>query len=128
MFLLNQDATPVKILLVEDNEADVVLTKIHLKLEQIENAVDVARDGEEALAYFQQGGTPDVMLLDVNLPKLDGYEVLERLEENPQFQTTQVIVLTTSDTNRDIAEKHANRVTAYMTKPLDVTAFRSALL
>lgn len=128
MFLLNQDATPVKILLVEDNEADVVLTKIHLKLEQIENAVDVARDGEEALAYFQQGGTPDVMLLDVNLPKLDGYEVLERLEENPQFQTTQVIVLTTSDINRDIAEKLANRVSAYMTKPLDATAFRSVLL
>lgn len=119
----------VIILLVEDNEGDIVLTVEALKAAKIHNEVVVVRDGEEALAYLYQEGKyagadlPDLILLDINLPRIDGKEVLARVKNDDRLKKIPVVILTTSDSEKDISESYANHANCYITKPVDFNKF-----
>lgn len=119
------------ILLVEDNASDEKLTKLALKTCGVAHQVVVARDGAEALDYLfakapQVGDAsrlPAVVLLDLNLPKIDGLEVLRRIRDNPATKTLPVVILTSSKQEEDIAAGYASGANAYVRKPVDYAAF-----
>lgn len=114
----------VHILLVEDNEGDIILTLEALKEARIRNKISVARDGEEALLMLQNSTiAPDLILLDINLPKIDGLEVLTTIKENDRFKMIPVIMLTTSAAERDIMTSYANHANCFITKPVDLARF-----
>lgn len=119
----------VRILLVEDNEGDIVLTMEALREARIYNTVDVARDGDEALRFLQKEGifaaaqTPDLIFLDINLPRLDGQELLTIIKNDPVLKIIPVIMLTTSESERDILAAYANHANCYITKPVDMEKF-----
>lgn len=122
-------ARKVEILLVEDNPADAELAQIGLRKGKILNQVHVVEDGESAIAFLRKTGahsdapTPDLVLLDLNLPGMDGREVLEIVKSDPELKVIPVIVLTTSDAAPDIRQAYANYANAYMTKPVDFAQF-----
>ncbi len=122
-------ALPIEILLVEDSESDVVLTKEVLREAKVTNTLSVARDGEEALRRVRREGAhardrrPDLILLDLNLPRKDGREVLRELKEDPDTRQIPVVVLTTSAADRDIVASYDRHVNAYITKPVDLEQF-----
>ena len=115
----------VKILLVEDNEGDIVLTLEALKEAKINNVIQVVKDGEEALQYlrkqerFSNMETPDLILLDINLPKLNGKEVLAEIKKDEDLMIIPVVILTTSDSEKDILESYQYHANCYITKPVD---------
>lgn len=119
----------VKILLVEDNEGDIVLTMEALRKAKVANGVSVARDGDEALKYLKKQGkfkdaeTPDLILLDINLPKIDGKEVLAEIKKDNNLMIIPVVMLTTSDSEKDIMESYHNHANCYITKPMDYQKF-----
>jgi len=119
----------VRILFVEDNEGDIVLTIEAMKEARISNNVTVVRDGEEALMFLLRKGKyadaerPDLVLLDINLPKVDGKEVLARIKNDPALMTIPVVILTTSDSEKDIMESYHNHANCYITKPVDFKKF-----
>jgi len=124
------------ILLVEDNLDDVTLTLRALKKNNIGNDVVVARDGVEALEYlFSTGrysdrdpsGLPQLVLLDLKLPKLDGLEVLRRLRADDRTRLLPVVILTSSDEERDIANGYGLGANSYVRKPVDFAAFTKAV-
>ncbi len=120
---------PIEILLVEDNPADVRLTIEVFKDSRITNRISVAADGEEALAFLQKRGKhadeirPDLILLDLNLPKKDGREVLSQIKADRELKTIPVIVLTTSDADQDVWKAYESGVNSYITKPVDLEQF-----
>ena len=120
---------PVEILLVEDNHIDVRFTKEALREGKVRNNLHVARDGEEALDYLYRRGSfaneprPDIILLDLNLPRLDGREVLARIKSDPSLKRIPVVVLTTSKADTDILRSYDLNVNCYITKPVDMTQF-----
>ena len=117
------------ILLVEDNEGDIVLTVEALKMANITNRIIVVRDGEEALGYLHREGQytnaeqPDLILLDINLPRIDGKEVLARIKNDDKLKIIPVVILTTSDSENDIMESYNNHANCYITKPVDFNKF-----
>jgi two-component system, chemotaxis family, response regulator Rcp1 len=114
----------VHILLVEDNEGDIILTLEALKEARIRNRISVARDGEEALLMLQNNTImPDLVLLDINLPKIDGLEVLAAIKANDRFKMIPVIMLTTSAAEKDIMTSYANHANCFITKPVDLARF-----
>ena len=119
---------PVRILVVEDNPGDADLVRERLAVAKVANRVDVVEDGEQALAYLRQEGEyaeksrPDLLLLDLNLPRKDGREVLAELKKDPQLQSIPVIVMTSSEAPRDIAQCYALGANAYVAKPVDLTS------
>ncbi|MEI6487878.1 MAG: response regulator [Bacteroidota bacterium] len=119
----------INILLVEDNPGDVRLTQEVFKEGKIKNILHVVMDGEEALDYLNKRGkyttaeTPDLVLLDLNLPKIDGREVLEEIKKTPELKRIPVIVLTTSDAQADILKMYDNHANCYITKPVDFSQF-----
>ena len=123
------------ILLVEDNPDDVTLTLRALKKNNIGNDVVVARDGVEALEYLFGTGRhsgrdpslPQVVLLDLKLPKLDGLEVLRRLRADERTRLLPVVILTSSDEERDIASGYGLGANSYVRKPVDFSAFTKAV-
>jgi len=123
----------LNILLVEDNPGDVRLTEEALREARIANRVWVARDGEEALDFLRQRGShsdsprPDLMLLDLNLPKKDGREVLEEVKSDPELHRIPVIVLTTSSADRDILLSYDLHANCFIKKPIDYDEFISAI-
>jgi len=123
------DHAPVEILLVEDNPGDVRLTEEALKEGKVLANLNVARDGEEALALLRQPESPsgrrlpDLILLDLNLPKKDGREVLEEIKADPRLKHIPVVVLTTSSAEQDIAQAYALHANCYITKPVDLDQF-----
>ncbi len=123
----------LNILLVEDNPGDVRLTEEALREARIANRVWVARDGEEALDFLRQRGShsdsprPDLMLLDLNLPKKDGREVLEEVKRDPELHRIPVIVLTTSGADRDILLSYDLHANCFIKKPIDYDEFISAI-
>ncbi len=124
--------TPAHILLVEDNEDEVLLTRKALEHARFMNTLSVARDGEEALQYLRgelehETPRPDLVLLDLNLPKKDGREVLEEIKGDPTLRQIPVVVLTTSAEERDIIRAYDAHVNAYVTKPLQFEEFVSAV-
>lgn len=116
--------TEIKILLVEDNEGDIVLTQEALKDGRIKNSIMLARDGVEALALLDSGEElPDLILLDINLPKLNGLEVLTAIKTDPRLKTIPVIMLSTSDEQNDILTSYSNYANCFITKPVDFNRF-----
>lgn len=123
----------IHILLVEDNEGDIILTLEAFNEGHIKNNVSVARDGQEALNFLYRRGrfenveTPDLVLLDINLPKINGKEVLHTIKADPQLKTLPVIMLTTSSSEKDIAESYKNFANCYITKPVDLNDFMEVI-
>jgi CheY-like chemotaxis protein len=119
----------VEILLVEDNPGDVRLTVEALKEGKMSNHLQIARDGVEALEILRQQSEyadaerPDLILLDLNLPKMDGREVLSEIKRDPALRRIPVVVLTTSDAEQDIARSYDLHANCYITKPVDITQF-----
>jgi two-component system, chemotaxis family, response regulator Rcp1 len=118
-----------EILLVEDNPGDVTLTRVAMSECKIANQLHIARDGVEALAFLRREGKfagavrPDLILLDLNLPRLDGRELLATIKQDPNLTTIPVVVLTTSDAERDVAKSYSLHANAYVTKPLEMSDF-----
>lgn len=127
------DVQPIEILLVEDNAADVRLTKEALKEGKVSNNLTVARDGEEALEILRKKGPyagaarPDLILLDLNLPRKDGREVLATLKADPSLKHIPVVVLTTSSAEVDILKSYQLHANCYITKPVDLEQFVSVI-
>ena len=121
----------INILLVEDNEGDIVLTTEALEDSKIINKVTVMRDGRAAIDFFEainnKGDYPDLVLLDVNLPKISGHEVLLFIKQSEKYKSIPVIMLTTSSSERDILLSYENYVNCYITKPIDVSDFMQAI-
>lgn len=117
---------PVSILLVEDNEGDIMLTREALEDAKIWVELSVVKDGKEAIDLLNQQGKyadtvlPDMLLLDVNLPKKNGHEVLQYIKENDNLKHIPVIMLTTSSSQKDMELCHKYNANGYITKPLDV--------
>jgi CheY-like chemotaxis protein len=124
-----------QILLVEDDENDELLTVRALKKSKLQNRIDVVRDGQEAVDYlFCQGSfaersrdLPDMILLDLNLPKLNGLEVLKRIKADEDLKKVPVIMLTTSTEESDLVAAYTNGVNSYVQKPVDITDFMEAI-
>ena len=123
----------VEILLVEDNEADVRLTIEALKEGKVRNRLAVARDGVEALEFLRRQGKhqnavrPDLILLDLNLPKKDGREVLAEIKDSEDLKRIPVVVLTTSKAEEDILKTYNLHANCYITKPVDLEQFISVV-
>lgn len=125
------DEDRVEILLVEDNPKDVELTLHALKKNNLGNRVHVARDGAEALDFFNVAPSgssphPKLVLLDLKLPRIDGLEVLRRLKSNPETKTIPVVVLTSSTQDKDIVDSYNLGVNSYLRKPVDFNQFIEA--
>lgn len=118
-------ARPIEILLVEDNAADVRLTQEALREGKVRNNLYVARDGEEALEYLRRPASvrPDLVLLDLNLPRKDGRQVLAEIKSDPDLQTIPVVVLTTSSAEADIQKSYKLHANCYIQKPVDLEQF-----
>lgn len=124
-----------RILLAEDNPNDVELTLEALAEHNLANAVEVARDGEEALDYLcrrgkfaaRTSGNPIVILLDLKLPKVDGHEVLRRIKADESLKTIPVVILTSSREEQDLVQGYQNGANAYVVKPVDFGEFIEAM-
>ncbi len=124
---------PIEVLLVEDNPGDVRLTREALKEGRIRNTLNVVADGVEALAYLRREGAyadakpQDLVLLDLNLPKMDGREVLAEIKNDPVLRKIPVVVLTTSAAEEDILKAYDLHANCYITKPVDLEQFYSVV-
>jgi two-component system, chemotaxis family, response regulator Rcp1 len=124
---------PVRILLVEDNEGDIVLTLKAMEKVNLRNHVDVVRDGEKALQFLRKEGpykdanTPGLILLDINLPRLNGKEVLATIKEYGSLRMIPVIMLTTSNAESDIRQSYYNHANCFITKPADFSEFMEVI-
>lgn len=124
-----QQIQPVNILLVEDSPADVRLTREALKEAKVMNTLQVVKDGVAALAYLRREGEfadcprPNLILLDLNLPKKDGREVLAEIKRDENLKRIPVVVLTTSKAEEDILRTYNLHANAYITKPVDLNKF-----
>jgi CheY-like chemotaxis protein len=120
---------PVEILLVEDNPGDARLTREALKEGKIRNSLHHAIDGVEAMAFlrredkYQDAPVPDIVLLDLNLPRKDGREVLSEMKQDPRLRSIPVVVLTTSEAEQDIVRTYELHANCYITKPVDLEKF-----
>jgi chemotaxis family two-component system response regulator Rcp1 len=120
---------PIVILLVEDNPGDVRLTREALKESKVRNAMDVVNDGVEALAFLRRQGKfesatrPDLILLDLNLPRMGGLEVLGEIKADDALKSIPVVILTTSQAEQDIVRSYKLFANAYVTKPVDLEQF-----
>ena len=120
---------PAEVLLAEDNPGDVVLTKKALKQGKLANNLHVVADGVEAMRYLRQEAEyadalrPDLILLDLNMPRKDGKEVLADIDEEDELSRIPVVVLTSSESEADIARSYELSANAYLTKPVDFDGF-----
>ena len=120
---------PMEILLVEDNEDDIVLEQEALAEAKLVNIMYVVRDGEEAIAYLKRQGRyrdakmPGLILLDINMPKKNGFEVLKEIKSDADIRHIPVVMLTTSDSERDIVQAYAKGACSFITKPMDFDKF-----
>lgn len=123
----------VHILLVEDNEGDIILTREVFENSGLENPLSIARDGEEALDFIYQRSKfanvkrPDLILLDINIPKMNGKEVLAIIKKDENLKTIPVIMLTTSSADDDILDSYRNHANCFITKPMSFEGFTNAV-
>lgn len=119
----------IDVLLVEDDPGDVLMTREAFEHNKVRNTLTVVADGVSALEYLRKEGehadatTPDLILLDLNLPRMDGREVLEALKADERLRMIPVVVLTTSEAEDDVVRSYALHANAYVTKPVDFDAF-----
>ncbi|WP_242892954.1 response regulator [Actinomadura litoris] len=124
---------PITVLLVEDDPGDELLTREAFEHNKVGNSLHVARDGDEALDFLFRRGPhgdaprPDLILLDLNLPKRDGRQILEEIKSHADLSAIPVVVLTTSAAEEDILRSYALHANAYVTKPVDFDQFISAV-
>ncbi len=124
---------PVEVLLVEDDPGDELMTREAFDEHKISNRLHIVRDGEEALDFLFHRGEyahaprVDLILLDLNLPKYDGRQVLERIRADPELTHIPVVILTTSSSEEDILRSYKLHANAYVTKPVDVNDFITAV-
>ena len=130
---MNPSYRPINILLVEDNPGDVELTEDALRNSKVSTKVSVVTDGEDAMDYlrqqnaYQQETMPDLVLLDLNLPRKDGMEVLREMKDDPNLKHIPVVVLTTSEAERDILASYELGANCFISKPVDLTEFRKVV-
>jgi two-component system, chemotaxis family, response regulator Rcp1 len=123
------DLRPIEILLIEDNPGDVDLTKEALQEAKVRNRLHVVDDGAKAVDFLYKRGAyadvprPDIILLDLNLPKKDGRQVLEEVKADPQIAEIPVVILTTSQAEEDIIRSYQLHANCYITKPVDFKQF-----
>ena len=126
-------ARPIDVLLVEDDPGDELITREAFEHNKIKNNLHVAHDGEEGLDFlyrrgaFEDAPTPDLILLDLNLPKYDGRQLLEKIKSDPDLNHIPVVVLTTSAAEEDILRSYKLHANAYVTKPVDLDQFMNAV-
>ncbi len=125
---------PIQILLVEDNEGDILLTKEALEESKVLNELKVLRNGKDALDFllkvgkFADAERPDLILLDINLPLKNGIEVLKYIKTTDSIKEIPVVMLTTSSTSIDIQNAYRNYANCYITKPVDVMEFMKSVM
>lgn len=125
----NAQLQVVDVLLVEDDEGDVLMTREAFEYYKIRNTLHVVRDGEKALQFLRQLGEyasaprPGLILMDLNLPRRDGLEVLAEIKEDPSLRLIPVVILTTSQAEEDILRSYALHANAYVSKPVDFERF-----
>lgn len=118
-----------KILLIEDNDGDILLTDEAFKEANFESQLTVLKDGQQAIKYlkkeaeFQNGLTPDIILLDLNIPKINGLEVLDFIKSDRYLKVIPVIILTTSNSQNDILKSYERHANCYLTKPVNFSNF-----
>ena len=123
----------IKILLAEDNDDDIVMIKDAFARSKIINSFDVVKNGEEALQYLHKEGKyfdkdrPGLILLDINMPIKNGFEVLEALKKDPQFDYIPVVMLTTSEREEDIVKSYKAGACSYITKPVNFNNFSKVI-
>ncbi len=123
----------VHILLVEDNEGDIILTTEAFKDMKLENKISVVRDGEEALRFLKKqdehidAPTPQLVLMDINLPGIDGKQLLDIIKKDEELKEIPVVMLTCSDTDADISECYDKHVNWYITKPIDYDKYTKVM-
>ena len=126
---MSDGASPIEILLAEDNPGDVKLTEKALETGQIQNNLHVVEDGVEAMAFLRQEGEyadaprPDLFLLDLNMPRMDGQAVLEAMADDEPLRRIPVVILTSSAAEEDIVGSYDRHANAYLTKPVDFEGF-----
>ncbi len=131
--LSSSDAKPIDILLVDDDEGDVLLTQKALERKRVYNSLSVARDGVDALQFLRKEGKyadatrPDLILLDLNMPRKDGRETLLELKNDPDLRSIPVVVLTTSNADRDVVRSYDLHASCFVTKPFDLNQFMHVL-
>ena len=122
---------PIEVLLVEDDPGDVLLIREAFEFNKVHNNLHVVNDGEQALEYLRKQGPhaeanrPDLVLLDLNLPRKDGREVLAEVKQDPELRTIPIVVLTTSEAEEDVLKSYQLHANAYVTKPVDFERFVS---
>jgi chemotaxis family two-component system response regulator Rcp1 len=127
--MTDKGISPVDLLLVEDNPGDVRLTKVALKDAKLKINMHVVGDGMEAMAFLRRQGKyassprPDLIMLDLNLPKKDGRQVLAEIKEDPDLKRIPVVIVTTSKAEEDILKTYNLHANCYVTKPLDLDQF-----
>jgi CheY-like chemotaxis protein len=120
----SSDSRPISVLLVEDDPGDVVLIQEAFEHNKVRNRLHVVGDGVEAMQFLRDGGErPDLVLLDLNLPRKDGREVLEEIKTDSALRSIPVVVLTTSKAEEDILRSYDLHANAYVTKPVDFARF-----
>jgi CheY-like chemotaxis protein len=130
---VNTPVQPIEVLLVEDDPGDELMTREAFEDNKIRNTLHVVRDGQEALDFLYRRGEyadaprPDLVLLDLNLPRYDGRQVLEQIKGDPELSLIPVVVLTTSSAEEDILRSYKLHANAYVTKPVDLDQFIAAV-
>ena len=120
---------PIDVLLVEDDPGDVLMTREAFEHNKVRNRLSVVADGVSALEFLRKEGqyadapTPDLVLLDLNLPRMDGREVLEAMKSDEHLRAIPVVVLTTSEAEEDVVRSYSLHANAYVTKPVDFDRF-----
>ena len=123
------DVKAIDVLLVEDDPGDVLMTREAFKENKLANRLSVVSDGVDAMAYLRKEGQfadslrPDLVLLDLNLPRMDGREVLAAMKSDPELRSIPVVVLTTSEAEEDVLRSYSLYANAYVTKPVDFHRF-----
>ena len=129
----NMAGQPIDVLLVEDDPGDELMTREAFEFNKVGNTLHVVRDGEQALDFLYRRGEfadavrPDLILLDLNLPKYDGRQVLEKIKSDPDLADIPVVILTTSSAEEDIVRSYKLHANAYVTKPVDLDQFIAAV-
>ncbi|WDZ82500.1 response regulator [Micromonospora cathayae] len=125
--------SPVRILVVDDDPGDVLMIEEALEDSDVDKIIDVVSDGQEAMEFLRQEGRhtdakrPDVILLDLNMPRMDGRQVLGEVKSDPDLRTIPIVVLTTSNADTDIVGSYTLQANAYVTKPIDLDDFNDVV-
>ncbi|MET8912372.1 response regulator [Micromonospora sp. NPDC004551] len=125
--------SPVRILVVDDDPGDVLMIEEALEDSDVEKVIDVVNDGQEAMEFLRREGRhtearrPDVILLDLNMPRMDGRQVLGEVKRDEDLRTIPIVVLTTSNADTDILGSYTLQANAYVTKPIDLDDFNDVV-